>query len=157
MGPISPPTEQSPKYFTEFEDMEESSPHEAEAAKYLKEHKILELFANLTAALVYHRPEDPKAFTRDYIQQLMRAKANIDEDPPAFIDESNLISVFSMLDITKKGHISHEQYLKAMKNLAVTQYNSNPAGAELNKISQETFLRESKAAVRAAMSTFIDY
>ena len=140
-----------------MEEDANDNPHEAEAAKYLKEHKVLELFANLTAALVYHRPEDPKAFMRDHIQQLMRAKANMEEDPPTFIDDSNLRSVFNMLDITKKGHVSHEQYLKAMKNLGVTQYNSNPAGAELNRISQETFLRESKAAVRAAMSTFMDY
>ena len=135
-----------------------SNPHETDTLKYLKEHKIVELFENLTAALVYHRPEDPKTFMREHIQQLQRAKSDPEQaDSPSLIDESNIRSVFGMLDIAKKGHIAHQQYVRAMDNLGVTHYNQNPAGAELNKITQETFVRETKAALRAATSTFLDY
>ena len=134
-----------------------AGPHETETLKYLKEHKVMELFHNLTAALVYHRPDDPRVFMRDHIQQLQKAKSDPDENPPTFIDDSNIRSVFGMLDITKRGYITHEQYLEAMKNFGVTQYNQSPAGAELNKINQETFAREARAALRAAMSTFMDY
>lgn len=141
-----------------MEDHQEGTgPHEEETMRYLKEHKVLALFENLTAALVYYRPEDPREFMKDYILQLQEAKSTPDKESPSLIDDSNLDSIFGMLDITKKGHITHEQYLQAMKNLGVTRYNQNPAGAELNKISKDTFMRESKAAVRAATATFLDY
>ena len=132
------------------------NPCETDAVKYLKEHRILDLFENLTAALVFSRPEDPKAFMRKHIEQLQKAKSNPEEEPPSFIDEANIKSVFNMLDITKKGHITREQYLQAMKSMGVGQFNESPAGAELNRISQNTFVRESKAALRAAMATFLD-
>lgn len=132
-------------------------PHEEESAKYLKEHKILELFENLTAALVHERPDDPKAFMKNYIEQLQKAKRDPDlNEPPSFIDESNLRSIFYMLDITRKGYISSEQYLKAMGNMRVSKFNTDPAGAEFNRISLETFIRESKAALRNASATYID-
>lgn len=135
-----------------------SHPQETDALSYLKEHKILELFENLTSALVYNRPTDPKGFMREHIQQLQKARSDPDQtDPPSLVDESNIRSVFSMLDVAKKGYISHQQYVHAMENLGVTQYNQNPVGAELNKISQETFVLETKAALRAATATFLDY
>ena len=135
-----------------------SHPQETDTLRYLKEHKVLELFENLTAALVYNKPKDPKSFMREYIQQLQRARSDPDEtDPPSLVDESNIRSVFGMLDIAKKGYISHQQYVHAMENLGVTQYNQNPVGAEMNKISQETLVLETKAALRAATATFLDY
>ena len=132
-------------------------PHEEDSTKYLKEHKIIELFENLTAALVYERPEDPKMFVKNHIEQLQKAKSDPDlAEPPCFIDESNLRSIFHMLDITKKGYISCDQYLKAMANMRVSKFNPDPAGAEFNRISLETFVHESKAALRNASATFID-
>lgn len=140
------------------EEEQPVNPMEQEVLHYLKEHKVMELFENLTAALIYSRPDDPKAFMRSYIQQLQKAKCSAeDEEPPSFINESNICSVFGMLDITRKGHITHQQYLQAMQSLGVSQFNRSPAGAELNRITQATFVRESKAAVKAAMSTFLDY
>lgn len=132
-------------------------PHEDGASKYLKDHKIIELFQNLTSALVYERPDDPKKFMKDHIEQLLKAKSDPDEaEPPCFMDESNLKSIFSMLDVTRKGYITKEQYLHAMGNLGVRKFNQNPAGAEFNKITMETFLRETKASLRDASATFID-
>lgn len=130
---------------------------EAEALSYLREHKIPQLFEQLTAALVYERPDDPKAFMRRYIRELQRARQNPEDDPPCFLDESNLQSVFGMLDVTNKGHVSLQQYQAAMKSMGVGQFNASPAGAELNKIGRDTFVRETKAAVRAASATFLDY
>ena len=131
--------------------------HEEGASKYLKDHKIIDLFQNLTAALVYERPEDPKEFMKNHIEQLLKAKSEPDEaEPPCFMDESNLKSIYSMLDVTKKGYISKEKYLQAMSNLGVRKYNENPAGADLNKITLETFLRETKASLRDASATYSD-
>lgn len=118
----------------------------------------MELFQNITAALVYERPKDPKEFLKSYIEQLQKAKSHPhEEDPPICFDESNLKSVFGMLDISKKGYISCEQYLQAMGSLGVTNFNHSPPGSELNKIRQETFVRESTAALKRASATFSDF
>ena len=68
-----------------------------------------------------------------------------------------LRSVFSMLDITKKGYISLEQYTAAMSSLRVAKYNVKPAGWEFNKISQETFARETRTALRNNTATYADH
>jgi hypothetical protein len=125
--------------------------------RYLKEHKIIELFNNITAEMVIKRPEDPKAFVRDYIKQLLKAKADPDNvDPPCMFDESNIKSVFFMLDLTKKGYISLNQYLQAMGAFGLSKFNQKPAGSDFDKISLETFIRESKVAFRVAYSTYMD-
>ena len=134
-----------------------SNPYEADALKYLKEHKILELFEQLTATLVYERPDDPRAFMKRHVCELQRVKQNPEDEPLVFIDESNIRSVFGMLDVTGKGHITLPQYKAAMESMAVKQFNPSPAGAELNKIVRETFVREAKAAVKVASATFSDY
>lgn len=130
---------------------------EAEALRYLREHKIPQLFEQLTAALVYARPDDPKAFMREHVRELQRARQNPEEDPPCFLDESNLRSVFGMLDVSGRGHVSLQQYRAAMESMGVGQFNASPAGAELDKIGRDTFVREAKAAVKAASATFLDY
>ena len=129
--------------------------HETEATKYLEEHKLITFFDNLTAALVYERPEDPKAFAKDFIEKLQKAKHEPDEaEPPSLVDDSNLESVFGMLDISKKGYISLQQYIKAMENLGMVQFNAKPAGGTLSRINKETFMREAKTALRHTSATF---
>lgn len=131
--------------------------HSEEAARYLKEHKIMELLENMTSMLVYQRPENPKQFFIDYIDQLRKAKSNPDENsPPSFFAESNLKSIFGMLDITRKGFVSHDKYLQAMSNLGLKDFNTAPAGTSFNKISQETFVREVQVALTKANTTFTE-
>lgn len=135
--------------------MATTGPLQQEATKYLKQHKIPELFEALTAELVFHRPSDPRSFMKDYIRKLQNAQVHPDKaDPPSLLDESNINCIFSMLDITKRGFITTAQYHEAMKSMGVTDYNKDPNGAALNKISQDTFIRESKMALRRACSTF---
>ena len=78
----------------EMEDSVSAGPHQTEASSYLREHRIMELLHNLTSALVYHKPADPKAYMREYIEQLQRAKSDPDQvEVPCLIDESNIKSV----------------------------------------------------------------
>lgn len=132
---------------------------ESEAREYLRDHHIMELFENFTTALVYERPDDPKAFLKDYIDKLQRAQSvldvNQDAKAPCLIDESNLQSIFGMLDITHTGFISQEQYLKAMTNLGVTRFNQNPVGGESNRITVDTFVREAEVALRKVSETYV--
>ena len=127
------------------------------ATEYLTKHKIMELFENLTSALVYEKPDDPKAFARDFIAQLRKAKAEEDVTKlPVFMEESNLESIFGMLDVAKTGYISREQYLKAMTSMGLTKFNQSPSGGDFNKISLQTFLREAKSSLRRASATFLE-
>lgn len=129
--------------------------HKTAASEYLTKHKIVEFFENLTSALVYEKPDDPKAFAREFIEKLQLAKKEQDVTQlPTFMDDSNLESIFGMLDITKTGYISKEQYCNAMKSMGLTEFNESPSGSDFNKISLKTFLREGKQAIRKMSSTF---
>ena len=48
----------------------EESPRQAEAQAYLHDHRVLELFDNLTSMLIFSRPEKPKNFLIDVLENL---------------------------------------------------------------------------------------
>lgn len=130
--------------------------HEMAASEYLTKHRILEFFENLTSALVYEKPDDPRVFAKQFIEKIQTSQKDPDiTELPIFIDETNLESIFSMLDITKTGYITRQQYLHAMTSMGLKKFNKSPSGGDFNKISLKTFLREGKAAIRNASSTFI--
>lgn len=133
-----------------------AGPMEAEAVEYLQKHKIPKLLENLTAALVFHRPDDPRAFVKDHIEQLLKAKTDPTQSPPVFVDESNVQSVFGMMDLAGNGSVTREQYLEAMGSLGVSSYSRDPPGAEIDKISRDTFVMEAKSALKDAAATFLE-
>lgn len=140
---------------SEGPDVLATGPMETEATRYLRQHKIPQLLENLTAALVFNRPEDPRAFITEHIEQLRKAKSDPTQNPPVFIDESNVKSVFGMLDLAGNGSVTRDQYLQAMKSLGVTNYNRDPPGSEIDKISRQTFIMEANAALKDAASTYL--
>lgn len=52
---------------------------------------------------------EPRAFLMEKLQQLIKSRA-VNLDPPAHFDKSNIEAVFGMMDPTKRGVISLEQY-----------------------------------------------
>ena len=48
----------------------DASPRQAEAQAYLHDHRVLELFDNLTSMLIFSRPEKPKNFLIDVLESL---------------------------------------------------------------------------------------
>ncbi len=129
--------------------------YEMAAKEYLTKHKILEFFENLTAALVYEKPEDPKTFAMEFIQKLQESQNDPEvSKPPSLVNTSNLESIVGMLDITKTGYISLPQYRQAMISLGLKKFNPSPSGGDFNKISLPTFMRESKAAIGHASATY---
>lgn len=130
--------------------------HEMAASEYLTKHRILEFFENLTSVLVYEKPDDPRAFAKEFIEKIQVSQKDPDiTEPPTLMDENDLESIFAMLDITKTGYITRQQYLHAMTSMGLKEFNKSPSGADFNKISLKTFLREGKAAIRHASSTFM--
>lgn len=80
-----------------------------EAQEYLEKHKIDELFANITAQLVFNQTDNPKETIIDFLERLKKAKlANL--NPPSLMEDNNLQSIFGMLDPSGKGAITYKQY-----------------------------------------------
>ncbi|KAK2185809.1 hypothetical protein NP493_222g04000 [Ridgeia piscesae] len=75
-------------------------PRAQEARKYLMDHRITELLNNMTAQLIYHRPDEPKTFLVQFLEELDAGRGGT-FDLPALFDESNIESIFGMLDPTK--------------------------------------------------------
>lgn len=69
----------------ENSDLNAVNLHEADAMKYLESHKMIKFFENLTAALVFERPDDPKAYAREFIKKLLNAKNEPDEAEPPYL------------------------------------------------------------------------
>ena len=130
-------------------------PMEAEAADYLRRHRIPQLLENLTAALVFHRPADPRQFAREHVEQLLKAKSDPSQhQAPALVDETNVESVFGMLDLAGRGSVTRQQYLEAMGSLGVNDFSPDPPGAAVDKISRDTFVAETSSALREAAATY---
>ncbi|CAF4691209.1 unnamed protein product, partial [Rotaria socialis] len=84
---------------------------------------------------------DPKVFMIDYLEQLKKARAT-GLAFPALVQDTDLTSVFRMLDPVGLGHITYSQYASTMEALGVTKYNTAPAGKDADHISSETFCQE---------------
>ncbi|KAM9497020.1 EF-hand calcium-binding domain-containing protein 10 [Clarias gariepinus] len=130
-----------------------STPREQEAAKYLENHKILELMNNLTNMLFYYRPEHPQEFLISQLEQMQASKLQAVGSPCLF-DDSNLDAVCSILDPTNQGFISYNQYREAMKTLGIQDFNECPRGLENDRISHDIFKREAKECLLRNAGTF---
>ncbi|CAF1421367.1 unnamed protein product [Rotaria magnacalcarata] len=130
-----------------------ANPIEETANDYLQIHRIHELFHNLSASMVYNRPEDPKAFMIDYLEQLKKSRAT-GLAFPALVQDTDLTSVFRILDPVGLGHITYSQYASTMENLGITKYNTTPVGKDADQISSETFCQEAKKRLNELNATF---
>ena len=135
-------------------EVDEEKPREVDAQTYLRVHRILDLFDNMTGMLINARPDDPKEYLVQQLEKLKGAKQSGADFYPCLFDESNLVSTFGMLDPTKRGYISHEQYKQALITMGVTSYEEYPEGAAENRITEDTFIREAKAGLSKASATF---
>ncbi|KAL8575485.1 hypothetical protein ACOMHN_013036 [Nucella lapillus] len=124
-----------------------------EADEYLRRHKVLELFNNLTSQLIYERPDQPKPFITEVLQRLQKAKST-QFDLPCLFDESNITSIFGMLDPTGRGYISHKQYNEALVTLGVKDFDLEPVGHDIDRITMDIFVREAKEGLLRASATF---
>ncbi|KAF4081381.1 hypothetical protein AMELA_G00160740 [Ameiurus melas] len=130
-----------------------STPREQEAAKYLENHKIVELMNNLTSMLLFYRPEHPRGYLISQLEQMQVSKFQAAASPCLF-DDSNLDTVCGILDPTNQGYISYNQYREALKTLGIQHFNEWPEGFGNDRISHETFKREAKECLLKYAATF---
>jgi Ca2+-binding EF-hand superfamily protein len=80
----------------------------AEAIEYLETHRVRELFSELGALLAFHRPENPNAFLVNFLRA----------EKTEFFNDSDFRVMFGLLDPTRKGVISKEQYTTVLKSIS---------------------------------------
>ncbi|XP_031566111.1 EF-hand calcium-binding domain-containing protein 10-like [Actinia tenebrosa] len=127
---------------------------EENAKEYLRKHRIMELFENLTAHLVYERPDDLKGYICNYLEKLKTART-VQRGYPCLFDDSNIRSLFGMLDVTGKGHINYDQYKEGLSTFGIDSFDKDPPGADVDKINSETFTKEARQGLTDASSTFL--
>lgn len=135
-------------------DILDTSSRENLANYYLKKHKIIELFHNITSELVYRHPEDPRSFIIEYIETLLTAK-QAKTGHPCLFDESNVRSLFGIMDPAGNGFINHAQYKAGMENLGVEKYDKNPPGASQNHITLNTFVTVANNGLETTSASFV--
>ena len=58
---------------------------------------------------MYRSTEDPKAYMKQFLEKLKDART-VQRNYPCIFDDSNVRSLFGMLDVTGKGFVTYEQY-----------------------------------------------
>jgi len=104
-----------------------------EANKYLKEHKVIELFEELGAKLLVNKPDDMNGFLEKELREMK--KAGEEGEKRTFFSEKDISTMFSMFDPTGKGSISQSQYANALRSLGV----SDPQQEVKGEVDRETF------------------
>ncbi|NXY90644.1 EFC10 protein, partial [Alcedo cyanopectus] len=112
---------------------------EEESRQYLQQHRLPELLQRLAALLLYHRPENPREFLIQALEQVQAAR-RAEGQFPQLLDESNLGAMFSLLDVLGLGHISAAQHTEALKTLGLSTEDVELADDE--KITLEVFKEE---------------
>ena len=77
-----------------------------------------------TTALLVHKPAEPLRFLLEYLQKLSSGA-----DP--VLDDAELQTMFSMFDVTKRGHITVEQANQGLKTLLGQQADLTTVKADL--------------------------
>ncbi|XP_036912955.1 EF-hand calcium-binding domain-containing protein 10 [Sturnira hondurensis] len=95
---------------------------ELEARNYLKKHRIMELVSYLTSSLLFFQPEKPREYLVSLLERLRIAKIT-GVAFPVFMDHSNIVAMFEMMDTSQKGTISFVQYREALNTLGLCTAN----------------------------------
>ena len=80
----------------------------AEAREYLASTGCLDLFQELGTLLMYHKPDDPRAFLVEQLKNLQEKQKTEVLGSSIFTDD-DVCTMFGMFDPTGKGKISRDQ------------------------------------------------
>ncbi|XP_077018615.1 EF-hand calcium-binding domain-containing protein 10 isoform X2 [Tamandua tetradactyla] len=98
--------------------METRGDRECAARRYLEKHRIMELLNHLTSVLLFFQPEKPRDYLIAVLERLRLAKLT-GVSFPFFMDNSNIVAMFEMMDTSGRGSISFVQYKEALKTLGL--------------------------------------
>ncbi|XP_061750499.1 EF-hand calcium-binding domain-containing protein 10 [Nerophis ophidion] len=127
---------------------------EKESAAYLEKHKVFDLMKNLTSMLFFYRPEDPKEFLIEKLEQLKESRDGAGAKAPSLLSHANLVAAFGIVDPANDKHVTFAQYKQALISLGMKDINECPEGADEDKISYDTFIDEGMQSLERCSATY---
>ncbi|CAL8106909.1 unnamed protein product [Calicophoron daubneyi] len=131
----------------------ESCPRKHQIDTYLREHKINELFQNMTSLLIFNQPDYPKRFLREKLIELRDARDK-GMDPPLLFTQDNAESIFNMLDPCESEAIAYERYCHALETLGIRKYDKDPEREENGEVKKERYLEEAVRGLKILATTY---
>ncbi|KAJ3127768.1 EF-hand calcium-binding domain-containing protein 10 [Irineochytrium annulatum] len=118
-----------------------------DAKAYIKKHNLNHVMDQLMTSILHQRPVDPRALMIRKLEDIKAARAR-GQNMIIFTRE-NLAAVFKIFDTTGKGYLTKDQYISAMEDIGAYGFNENPAGADQDRISNDTFVDNAMQALAA--------
>ncbi|XP_061677922.1 EF-hand calcium-binding domain-containing protein 10 [Syngnathoides biaculeatus] len=134
-------------------DVKITTEREKEAAAYLEKHKIFDLMRNLTSMLFFYRPDDPKEFLIEKLEQLKQARDQ-GQKAPSLLSHSNLDAAFGIVDPANERYVTFAQYKQALISLGMKDINECPDGVNDDKITYDTFITEGMLSLEKCSATY---
>lgn len=86
---------------------------------YAKDHHLNELFVHFLQLLLYYRPNNPRTFLVQEIRKIRQQK-----ESSSLFTETDLETMFDLIDVARRRTISLSQLKNACRNLSTTQSSS---------------------------------
>lgn len=90
-----------------------------ETMAYFENHKILQIFEYLGSKLAAERPTEPNSFLLTEISKILAARTR--SQKITVFNEKDIISLFSVFDLTSRGYLSKDQFLRGTFTYAVSK------------------------------------
>lgn len=110
--------------------------------QYLHDHKLNELFAHLLQLVLYHQPDDPRAFLADEVHRIRSERVS-----SSLFTEKDLETMFEMIDVTSQKWITVQQLRNTCRNLSTGSADGSRGG---NAGAAGALTEEQEAAITAA-------
>ena len=89
-----------------------------DAKAYLESKGVLRLFQELGTALIYNKPDDPRAFIIEELKRL-KEKEKVQQLGSSIFTDTDVETMFGMFDPTGTGFITNEQCKQAFSSLCL--------------------------------------
>ncbi|TMW55024.1 hypothetical protein Poli38472_013786 [Pythium oligandrum] len=122
------------------------------AQLYMDSHGIKELFDGLGTLLLFHRPENPRAFLAQQLGEMQLAKQNQSHVP--FFEEQDLDAMFEAFDIKDQGYITPAQYEQALRSLGIDKPTLR-LPESVSQINHTLFVRSLTQEIKNASASFM--
>ncbi|KAJ0400131.1 hypothetical protein P43SY_009934 [Pythium insidiosum] len=119
---------------------------------YMQTHGIKELFDGLGTLLLFHRPDEPRAFLAQQLAELQRSKQN--QSHNAFFEEQDLDAMFASFDINDRGFITPAQYDEALRSLGIDRPTLR-LPESISQITHSLFIRSMTQEIKNASASFM--
>jgi len=101
-----------------LEQLDAKDDRRQQAADYMEDNNIPLLFEKLCTQLVYHKPEEPKAFLVKELQNMQKQRRS-EMTRLTLLTSEDLDTMFHMLDPVGKGELQGRQVVKALAGLGL--------------------------------------